>query len=191
MAFHYRNEPKSARTPVRLPPTVRGGSKVSSETIPTASSGSKYAVSDTDEYIAFSVNTTPVGMPSGLAPSALATPSANEMSSKIPGSSKKTRSKSKAVLEAEQKQAELQNYAQELFEDLNEVVFENRLPTTDLKWSKVSYVLRSKWPLTFLQTLRTTAGKANWHRWVFLRLQLVPPVSDLLPETEMVSIHVK
>jgi hypothetical protein len=113
---------------------------VSSETIPTTSSGSKYAVSDTDEYIALTVNTNPVGMPSGLAPSALATPFANKTSSKVPGSSKKPRNKSKAVLEAEQKQAKLQNYAQELFEDLNEVVFENHLPKTDLKWSKVSYV---------------------------------------------------
>ncbi|KAI5115417.1 hypothetical protein M0805_004881, partial [Coniferiporia weirii] len=49
----------------------------------------------------------------------------------------------------EQKQAQLAAYAQTLFDDLNEAVFEDRLPKdTALLWNK---------------KLQTTAGRAKWH----------------------------
>lgn len=55
---------------------------------------------------------------------------------------------SKKALEAA-RQEQLQTYAAQLFNELNEKVFNNKLPTTTtLKWNK---------------RLQTTAGKASWH----------------------------
>lgn len=55
---------------------------------------------------------------------------------------------SKKALEAA-RQEKLQAYAAQLFNELNEKVFNNKLPsTTTLKWNK---------------RLQTTAGKASWH----------------------------
>lgn len=82
------------------------------------------------------------------------TPSRN----KIPGTKRMT----KKELER-QKQAQLESYAQNLFNDLNKTVFNNQLPAdTALLWNK---------------RLLTTAGKARWHRLVTMEASVILPLS--------------
>lgn len=62
----------------------------------------------------------------------------------------------KAILAAEQGRREA--YAQELFNELNESVFNGGIPPeTTLKWSN---------------RLLTTAGRARWHKYVWINLDI-------------------
>jgi hypothetical protein len=85
------------------------------------------------------------------------TPSRSKLPTKATPTAKKPKKKNKAELAAE-KLEELLKYANNLFAELNRTVFRDGLPdNTELKWSN---------------TLRTTAGKAHWHRSVSLVLSV-------------------
>ncbi|PPQ78197.1 hypothetical protein CVT26_007574 [Gymnopilus dilepis] len=116
------DEPRSARTPLRV------GKRVAGPSCPASKDGIRpNRVTDL---------TTPVHTP-------------NSSTKKMPASQTRSRLNSKkAILEADLKRRK--DYAQQLFSDLNELVFKQGLPSdTQLNWNK---------------RLVSTAGRARFHR---------------------------
>jgi hypothetical protein len=145
---NYRNDPKSARRPIPRPRAVKGKvrhtgltNSQSEKTEPLDMDGLTSSHNEADDvYVTTSDSLhTPLRVPS----------SDSQASPRVRGTRtpKTPRRSKKATAEAEQTRREA--YAQELFEDLNNSVFQKKLPPTRLNWSK---------------RLLTTAGRARWHR---------------------------
>lgn len=138
-----RNDPRSARKPIRRAAKPSSGTATSEDSrlSGTPRRDVQWTLDSDDE-------------PAGI--SSLRTP----RSRKLPGthstpalsSSKKPRTSKKQTDAAEQARREV--YASELFSTLNRTIFKDQLPNeTKLNWNV---------------RLLSTAGKAKWHRWVYL-----------------------
>lgn len=135
------DEPSSARKPIRTPSTSKFKEPRPSKA-PTASRKPQallhvaLGVAEEEDRSSPSNVLVPRATPS--------TPKqrSRTMNPKTPRTSKKA--------QAAMEQARREEYAQEIFDELNRVVFEEGIPKkTELKWSN---------------RLLTTAGKARWHR---------------------------
>jgi len=120
----FSDEPKSARKPIRLAPKSKPDSPGPS----------------TPSRIGPSIDRTV----SSVTPASVPNPSSSPTKKRTPRQTKKGK--------AEEEQAKREVYAQELFTELNKIVFGDGLPKeTKLKWSN---------------RLLSTAGKARFHRYV-------------------------
>jgi hypothetical protein len=137
-----------ARRPIRRAPTASSGIKIplkyrSTAATPSKSLGADFVDlnSDDDFVVLPSVNTPP----SRMRP----TPRPRDLpSTSSPQKALRNTKKAQAVAE----QARREQYAAELFEELNRMVFNDGLPKgTKMNWNK---------------RLLTTAGRAKWHRFV-------------------------
>ncbi|KAG5654283.1 hypothetical protein H0H81_005132 [Sphagnurus paluster] len=129
------DEPKGARKPMRWPSTIGGSSGKSTSFV----SEKRLQVLIDDSELSTNVHTTPTHR------KLLATPSTPKSGTK-PRAAPRTGKKSQLAAE----QVRREEYAQQLFTELNHVVFKDGLPKdTKLNWSK---------------RLLTTAGRARWHR---------------------------
>lgn len=134
----HSNEPKGARKPVRRAITSPGQT--------TNSLKDSTALATPRKRLPAGLVDSTSDKNSGTAPSQPSRTPAHP--SRALNSTKTSRTLQKALVAAEQAQRE--QYAAELFAELNRVVFKNGLPQeTKLIWSK---------------RLLTTAGRAKWHR---------------------------
>lgn len=140
-----RDEPKSARKPIRHVPSLREGSTSSRPSTPRKNPPFQTYFPSLDGGVIRIADPTPVGTPSRAHPGVPATPLSNASPRK---GRQPPRTGKKAQAAAEQAKREV--YAQQLFTELNRIVFKDGLPKeTKLNWNK---------------RLLTTAGRAKWHR---------------------------
>lgn len=147
------NEPRSARKPIRLPRAQKSPSDDSNLASPAhkpprrpaqSSAKSVTLISDPSPVPTPSSSSTSLPVPSQTPTRASTTrPQVTPMQG-----GKSTRVSQKALAAA--KRAQLERYARELFDELNEAVFESKLPETKLVWNV---------------RLQTTAGRAHWHKY--------------------------
>ena len=135
----YSDEPKSARTPLRV------GMKDAVKSKPNRSSNNSETTNSSRKP------SSPSAAHVALTPLRAELPPINS-----PRTPRSTSKKAQQTMEQQRRH----DYAQKLFEDLNASVFKGGLPNnTVLNWNK---------------RLLTTAGRARWHRWVYILQQFSP-----------------
>lgn len=167
--FQYISEDAGpTRRPIRRTPTSSRGTKTPLKHRSTAATPSKSLGTD---FVDLNSDDDFVVLPSVITPPSRTHPTPRLRG--LPSTSSQKVSRNAKKTQAVAEQARREQYAAELFEELNRMVFNNGLPKgTKMNWNK---------------RLLTTAGRAKWHRFVSPLSQIENPA--LIPHSSRDGVH--